>query len=62
MSEDFDKRPDLDLELISLNTQYELQYWKETLGCEELTLRKAVAAVGNAAENVRAYLLDRKRD
>lgn len=51
---------ELDLELIHLDEPHELQYWEEVLGCDELTLRKAVAAVGNAAENVRAYLLERK--
>ena len=59
MSEDL-KSQDLDCELISLNQPHELQYWKEALGCDELTLRKAVAAVGNAAENVRAFLDDRR--
>ncbi|MEJ8815887.1 DUF3606 domain-containing protein [Variovorax ureilyticus] len=42
------KSADLDLELVSLNEQHELRYWKETLGCRELTPRRAVAAIGNA--------------
>ncbi|MBO9647551.1 MAG: DUF3606 domain-containing protein [Variovorax sp.] len=59
MTEDL-KSPELDSEHISLNGLHELEYWKETLDCDELTLRKAVAAVGNAPEKVRAYLVERR--
>jgi hypothetical protein len=31
-------------------------YWTTILGCTEGQLRAAVAAVGNAADDVRAYL------
>ncbi|MBO9512621.1 MAG: DUF3606 domain-containing protein [Variovorax sp.] len=50
----------LDRKLISLAEPHEVRSWTQSLGCDEATLRQAVAAVGNSAEKVRAYLDQRK--
>lgn len=59
MSDDTTKTG-LDRKLISLAEPHEVRSWTESLGCDEVTLRKAVAAVGNSAEKVREYLSQRK--
>ncbi|MPS98057.1 MAG: DUF3606 domain-containing protein [Pseudomonas sp.] len=41
---------------ISLEQDYEVRDWAQSLHCTEMELRKAVAAVGNSAAEVRIYL------
>lgn len=41
---------------ISLEEDYEVRDWCESLGCTDKELRAAVEAVGNSAEKVRAFL------
>lgn len=50
------KKTGLDRKLIALNEPHEIRSWTESLGVDEKTLRAAVAAVGNSADAVRAYL------
>jgi len=50
------KKTALDRKLIALNEPHEVRSWTESLGVSEQQLRAAVAAVGNSAEKVRAYL------
>ncbi len=45
-----------DRRFISLNEDYEVRDWTQSLQCSEEELRRAVAAVGNSAEKVRDYL------
>jgi hypothetical protein len=45
-----------DRKLISLEQDYEVRDWTQSLGCTEDELRAAVKAVGNSAEKVREYL------
>ena len=49
-----------DSEKISVDHPYELRYWKETLDCDELTLRRALAAVGDTQDKVREFIVARK--
>lgn len=51
----------LDRKLISLTEPYEVRDWCKSFGCTEQELRAAVAAVGNSAEKVRAYLASKKK-
>ena len=53
------KKTGLDRKLISLTEDYEARDWCKALGCSEVELRKAVAAVGNSAEKVREFLKSR---
>ncbi len=46
----------LDRKLISLNEDYEVQYWTQALGVTTEQLQEAVGAVGHSAEKVREYL------
>lgn len=41
---------------ISLTEDYEVRDWMESLGVDENTLRNAVQAVGDRADDVRDYL------
>ncbi|MBW8744970.1 MAG: DUF3606 domain-containing protein [Sphingomonas sp.] len=41
---------------ISLEEDYEIRDWTESLGADEATLRGAVQAVGDVADEVRKYL------
>ncbi|MFS2108701.1 DUF3606 domain-containing protein [Sphingomonas sp. Sphisp140] len=45
-----------DRDRISLSEDYEIRDWTESFGVSEERLRKAVSAVGNSADAVRAYL------
>lgn len=49
-----------DRKLISLMQEHELDSWCRTFGCSRDQLRAAVAAVGNSAKAVRAYLESQK--
>lgn len=55
MSDDTSKTAQ-DRKLISLNEDYEVRDWCNSLGCSPEQLREAVEAVGNSAEAVRAHL------
>ncbi|HYW56118.1 MAG TPA: DUF3606 domain-containing protein [Polaromonas sp.] len=59
MSDDKSKTGN-DRKLISLEQEYELRDWTQSLGCTEKQLRAAVEAVGNSADAVRKYLSGRK--
>jgi hypothetical protein len=48
----------LDGKLISLEEDYELDYWTEALGISRERLREAVAAAGHSAAAVRAWLAE----
>lgn len=45
-----------DRKLISLEQEYEVRSWCESLGCTREQLQQAVKAVGNSADKVREYL------
>ena len=45
-----------DRKVISLEEDYEVRDWTASLGCTEVQLRDAVAAVGDSADAVRAHL------
>ena len=49
-----------DAEHISVDQLHELQYWEEALDCDELTLRRALAAVGDTEEEVRQFIAARR--
>lgn len=46
----------MDRKLINTSEAYEMRDWSKSLGVSEDRIREAVAAVGNSAEQVRAYL------
>jgi hypothetical protein len=48
-----------DRKRISLGEDYEIRDWTESLGVDEATLRGAVQAVGDQADDVREYLKNR---
>lgn len=54
------KQTGLDRKLISLEEDYEVRDWTQSLGCTPGELREAVKAVGNSAEKVREYLAKKK--
>lgn len=56
MSDDLTKKRPQDASRIGLYEQWEINYWCKELGCTEQKLRKAVAAAGNSAAAVRAWL------
>jgi hypothetical protein len=56
MSDDKTKAGGQDRKRISLGEDYEIRDWTESLGVDEATLRSAVQAVGDQAEDVRDYL------
>jgi hypothetical protein len=60
MSDDRSKRGSVDRSRISLDEDYEVRDWTETLGVTRDELIAAVQAVGNSADKVKAYLRDRK--
>ncbi len=60
MSDDRSKRGSVDRSRISLDEDYEVRDWTETLGVTRDELIAAVHAVGNSADKVEAYLRDRK--
>lgn len=59
MSDDT-KQTALDRKLISLDQDYEVRDWCQSLGCTPQQLRDAVKTVGNSAEAVRVHLAQRK--
>jgi len=50
---------DADRRLIALSQEHEVRDWSTKFNCTEAQLRAAVAAVGNSAEKVEAYLKSR---
>jgi len=50
------KKTGQDRKLISLEQEYEVRDWCESLGCSREQLHQAVKAVGNSADAVRQYL------
>lgn len=50
------KQTGRDRKLISLEQDYEVRDWTQSLSCTEEELREAVNAVGNSAEKVREYI------
>jgi len=56
MSDDTTKTGAQDRARISLTEDYEVRDWTESLGVDENTLRNAVQAVGDRADDVRDYL------
>lgn len=59
MSDDTTKTT-LDRKLVALDEPHEVLSWTESLGCSEVELRDAVAAVGNSADAVRQFLAKRR--
>ena len=49
-----------DRRFISLEQDYEVRDWANSLGCTPEQLRDAVKAVGNSADKVREYLSARR--
>jgi hypothetical protein len=60
MPDDRSQKGPADRSRISLEEEYERQYWTKTLGVSDLELREAVKTAGPSAEKVRA-LLESKR-
>ena len=60
MSDDPTQRGDQDRLRINVNQDYELQDWSKKFGVTSDELKKAVAEVGDRAEDV-GKLLDRRR-
>lgn len=56
MSDDKTNRGPADASRINLSEDYEVRYWTRALGVSEEVLSEAVAAAGDNAEKVRAYL------
>lgn len=50
-----------DRKLISLEQDYEVRDWCESLNCTEQELRSTVKSVGNSAQAVREHLASNKR-
>ncbi|MDQ3025454.1 MAG: DUF3606 domain-containing protein [Pseudomonadota bacterium] len=46
---------------VNLAESWEIFFWTRELSCSEDELRRAVAAVGATARDVRAHLADRQR-
>ena len=59
MSDD-PKKTGLDRKLISLEQEHEVRDWCQSFNCTPEDLRRAVEAVGNSAEKVRAYIHHRR--
>ena len=45
---------------INIEEDYEVRYWTDALSVDEPTLRGAIQAVGDSADEVRDYLETRK--
>ncbi|MET3665885.1 DUF3606 domain-containing protein [Caulobacter sp. 1776] len=56
MSDDLNNRGAQDRSRISVGEEHEVRYWTEALGVSEDELKRAVEAVGNSADAVRAHL------
>lgn len=61
MSDDKTKSGGQDRKRISLSEDYEVRDWSKKFGCTPDELTAAVAAVGNEAGDVEAYLKKSKR-
>jgi len=59
MADDKTKAGGQDRARINLNEDYEVRDWTQSLGVDEATLRSAVQAVGDRADDVRDYLRNR---
>ena len=55
MADDLTKRGGQDRERINVNQDHELRNWAHRLGVSVEALKKAVAAVGDRAEKVKAH-------
>ncbi len=42
---------------ISLNEQWQIDYWTEFLGCTEAQLRSVIKLVGNSLNDVKKYFI-----
>ena len=60
MADDLKKRTPQDASRININEEWEVRWWCEKLGCNEMRLKNAVRAVGPSAEAVRKYVVDRR--
>jgi hypothetical protein len=60
MSDNTTLRGPRDRSRIDVNEDYELRYWSEKFGCSHDELKKAVAQVGDRAEEVENYLKSSK--
>jgi hypothetical protein len=56
MAGDNTKRASWDGKFLSLEQDWEAEYWAKTLGVSRESLEEAVTAVGRSVANVRAYL------
>jgi hypothetical protein len=56
MADDKTKRAPQDAKLISLDEDYEVEYWTKKLGVTRQQLAEAIKAVGHSAERVREHL------
>lgn len=61
MPDDKSKKGPADRSRISLDEEYERQYWMKALGISELELREAVKAAGSSTEKVRAFLESKRQ-
>ncbi|HWO22376.1 MAG TPA: DUF3606 domain-containing protein [Kofleriaceae bacterium] len=59
MSDDKNKRGNPDRNRISLEEEYEVRHWTESLGVSREELEEAVKSVGNSAEKVREHFRSR---
>lgn len=59
MADDMTKTGSRDRARISLSEDYEVRDWTQSLGVDESTLRNAVQAVGDRADDVRAFLANK---
>ena len=59
MSDD-PKKTGADRKRIALTEAHEVRSWTQSFGCTREQLEQAVAAVGDSAEAVRAYLDEKK--
>ena len=53
--EDAPTKTAIDRKLITVDQEHEVRYWIYVLDCTEEELRRAVAHVGNSAQEVCAY-------
>jgi Protein of unknown function (DUF3606) len=60
MSDNKNKRGSQDRNRISLEEEYEVRHWTESLGVSRQELEEAVKSVGNSAEKVREHFKNRK--
>jgi hypothetical protein len=56
MSDDLDKRGQMDRIRINVNEEHEVRYWTEELGVTREELEQAVKTVGVMVEDVRKHL------